>query len=96
MSMLLLFPDQQSMSAVRFNKIGGQPRYNIAAVDTVTGVVKEWNPNANNIVYALTASAPTVFAGGDFTSINGKVRNIIASLNATTGRVTDWSRMLMA
>jgi len=70
---------------------GGQTRNHIAAIDAATGAATDWNPNANNTVYALAVSGSTVYAGGDFTSIGGQMRNNIAALDASTGAATDWN-----
>ncbi len=81
-----------------FTSIGGQTRNRIAALNATSGAATGWNPNASNPanpgftdVFALRVSGPTVYAGGDFTSIGGQTRNHIAALNATTGAATGWN-----
>jgi hypothetical protein len=78
-----------------FSSIGGQARNYIAALDATTGLATAWDPNASggsgaSIVFALAVSEPTVYAGGEFTSIGGQTRNYIAALDATTGLATAW------
>ncbi len=80
-----------------FTSIGGQPRNNIAALDTETGLATAWNPNAggglysDNSVDALAVSGTTVYAGGGFTTIGGQPQNYIAALDAGTGLATAWN-----
>jgi len=74
-----------------FKIINGKERHNIAELDS-TGVATSWNPNASDIVYGLAVSGDnsTVYAGGQFTSIGGAPRNMLAALSTTTGLATDW------
>ena len=82
-----------------FSSIGGQVRNAIAALDASTGRATAWNPNASlgadaefgADVYALAVSGSTVYAGGNFSSIGGVVRNNIAALDASTGEATVWN-----
>lgn len=68
-------------------------RNRLAAIDTATGDVTGWNPNANGAVVALAASTDgtRLFAGGDFTSIGGKSRSRLAKLYTGTGQVSSWN-----
>jgi len=81
----------------KFTSIGGQTRNNIAAIDTATGQVTAWNPDAGGgssqhaNVYALAVSGSSVYVGGNFTSIGGQTRNYLAALDATTGLATAWN-----
>jgi hypothetical protein len=72
------------------NSIGGQARNYIAALNATTGNSTAWNPNADNVVWALAVSGSTVYAGGDFTTIGGQARNRIAALDAA-GNATAWN-----
>ena len=74
-----------------FDTIHSVVRNNIAALDATTGEPTAWNPNANSGVQTLTVSGTTVYAGGDFTIIDGQSRNHIAALDATTGNATSWN-----
>ena len=50
-----------------------------------------WNPNpTNGGVYAILASGPTVYIGGDFQTIGGQWVPGLAAIDAVTGNVTDW------
>jgi uncharacterized delta-60 repeat protein len=68
------------------NSIGGQIRNRIARLDAVTGLADSFDPNANDIVYAITAQADgKILANGQFTTIGGQTRNNIGRLDAATG-----------
>lgn len=75
-----------------FTQIGGQPRNYLAAINTVTGQVTDWDPNANQAVLKLMLSQDdsTLYVGGSFTSISTTTRNYIAALNTATSTLTDW------
>ena len=80
-----------------FERMGGETRHAIAAVDGVTGAVLDWNPDAVNvgpdlvIVEDLAVVENTVYACGTFTSIGGQPRLRIAALDASTGQATGWN-----
>jgi hypothetical protein len=78
-----------------FTSFQGLPRTGLAAVDTVTGVVTDWNPEpvlANyQGIQALAVSGSTVYVAGDFASIGGQPRLGLAALDATTGAATAWN-----
>lgn len=74
-----------------FTMIGGQNRRNIAALDTASGTLIDWNPNANKNVSAIVQNGNTVYVGGYFDSIGGQNRNLIAALDAASGSVTAWN-----
>ncbi len=83
-----------------FNKIGGQERNNIAALDTSTGLATEWNPDVNNPydpsydtlrALALSHDGSILYVGGNFNNIGGQKRNYIAALDTKTGLATKWN-----
>jgi hypothetical protein len=77
-----------------FTSIGGQPRNNIAALNTSDATATAWNPSAESSshpeVKALALSGSTVYAGGAFSAIGGQRRFSIAALDTATGTATDW------
>jgi hypothetical protein len=80
-----------------FSQIGGQSRSLIAALDATTGAATEWNPNiVGELAYVecLVSSGNLVYVGGHFGYIGGydldHRRTELASVDATTGQVTDW------
>jgi hypothetical protein len=67
------------------------PRSNAAAIDLTTGQPTSWNPNVNATVQVLAVSGSTVYAGGDFTTVNGGTpRNRLAAFDASTGTASSW------
>ncbi|MBD0255853.1 MAG: T9SS type A sorting domain-containing protein [Cytophagales bacterium] len=79
-----------------FDKIGGQSRFCIAALDLTTGAATAWNPgmgegNAAYSINAVAVGAKTVYVGGTFQNIGGRVRNNIAAIDAVTGQPTAWN-----
>jgi hypothetical protein len=80
----------------RFTSISGQPRTSLAKLATTgSGAVDaNWTPapNGGSVVYALAASGPDLFVGGDFMAIGGQSRGGLAKLATTgTGAVdTNW------
>jgi hypothetical protein len=73
-----------------FTKVKGFSRTRLAALGTTsTARLGTWRANPNSTVRALTIS-PTgkrVFAGGDFTRVNGKVHNHLVAV-ATAGGIS--------
>jgi hypothetical protein len=72
------------------NEQGGQ---HLAAVDGVSGTLdSDWYPVANGTVRTLLPSSDgkSVYAGGDFTAINGRTRPYLALLNSAVGNVRSW------
>lgn len=75
-----------------FQKIGGQSKAKIAAVDATTGAVLSFTPPAflsdsNSVPYieSLAQSGSKLFIGGDITSVAGQTRNGFAVLDAVSG-----------
>ena len=66
-------------------------RRNLAAVDATTGLARPWDPDADGVVNVLTIGAGTVFAGGDFATVNRTTpRQRLASFDAQSGAATAW------
>jgi trimeric autotransporter adhesin len=68
----------------------GVPRNNLAALDTTTGQVLPFNPNANGEVHALAVASGTIYLGGAFTTVGGKSRTRLAAVDSN-GAVTGWA-----
>ena len=76
-----------------FDVMDGQPRADLAAVDYTGAVDPTWTPSADDRVRVLTPAPDglSIFAGGDFLSINGDTsQKILARLDATTGQPLPW------
>lgn len=69
------------------------PRANFAAIDPVTGGPLPFRADVNKQVWdiAVSPDAATVYAVGDFTSVNGSTRRRAAAVNATSGSVQQWN-----
>ena len=77
-----------------FDRVGGQERHNLAAIDTKTGLATNWNPQqVEGTVRALSSSpdGSILYVGGNFNSIGGQERNYLAAIDTKTGLVTDWN-----
>jgi len=67
------------------NSIGGAARNRIARLDGTTGLADSFDPNAEEVVYAIAVQGDgKILAGGGFTSIGGQTRNRFARLNNDT------------
>lgn len=78
-----------------FGIIGGLARQRLALLDATSGAaVPAFDAPADEPVNALALGGPggasLLFVGGEFTNIGGRIRLHLASLDATTGAVTDW------
>ncbi len=71
-----------------FSEIGGEARNNLAAVDTTTGLVTDFNPDVNSMVFSLSLDGTTLYIGGTFTQAGGEARTGLAAIDTTTGLVT--------
>ena len=70
----------------------GGIRTNAAAFDAVNGALLPWNPSPNAPVFALTSLGGTIYAGGDFSTVNGAIdRNFLAAFNSGNGAATAWN-----
>ena len=81
----------------RFEHMGGAPRYKLGSVDVVSGLATSFAPvPATGIVgtwpwiRSLAIGPGVVYAGGEFTSINGLSRTRLAALDPATGAPTSW------
>ncbi len=74
-----------------FRSINGQSRNHAGAVDSVSGAVSGWHPNADGIIETLLNFGGAVYAGGRFTSIGGQTRTNLAALDPATGLATGWN-----
>jgi hypothetical protein len=75
-----------------FDTMNGLPRHRFAALDSSTGVVTAWDPNANEYANALVVTPWAVYAGGQFTTVNGgTARNYLAAFDPVTGLANAWN-----
>jgi hypothetical protein len=81
-----------------FDRIGGQDRANLAALDAGTGAVKaDWSPAGvakagdKPAVRAILPACGAVYVGGWFDSAGGQPRENLAALDPATGLATPWA-----
>jgi hypothetical protein len=83
-----------------FRTMGGQPKQLLAAVDAATGSVRAWDPHVSSVYYdydvdpcvsALAIAGDRLYVAGHFTRAGGEMRGGIASLDLSTGGVSDWN-----
>lgn len=90
-------PDGRRLYVVgAFTTVNGATRNRIVAFDTVTGAVDTaFSASAGGEVFAVTASASTVYFGGNFSSAGGVARpGRAAAASAATGATTPWAPVL--
>ncbi|MDQ4040600.1 MAG: PQQ-like beta-propeller repeat protein, partial [Actinomycetota bacterium] len=79
-----------------FDRLGGQNRANLAALDAGTGGVHGWNPGITRLgdkptVHAILPACGAVYAGGWFDTAGGQARENLAALDPATGAATGWN-----
>jgi hypothetical protein len=81
----------------RFTQVGAgflnQTRNRFAAISN-QGDVLVWNPNANGTVRTMTIKDNLLYAGGDFTQVDGDTRQYIAAIDVETGRPSSWNPVM--
>lgn len=90
-------PDGSRLYVVgAFTTVNGAARSRIAAFDTTTGnVVTAFDASANGELFAVGASASTVYFAGNMTSAGGVSRpGRAAAATAATGATTAWAPVL--
>jgi len=83
-----------------FTSIGGQERYQLAALDAETGLATDWNPAPHHScdncygyspdVTVIVPSDSTVYVAGAFDTIGGQARYHLAEIDINTGLATAW------
>ncbi len=70
-----------------FTSIGNVTRNRLARINS-NGTLNSWNPNVNNTVRCMVLNGPTLYIGGDFTTVNGQPRSRLAGVSTATGAPT--------
>ena len=80
---LLLQGDGKIVVGGNFTKLGGQPRANLARLNSNGSLDTTFNPGADSTVYCLALQADgKLLAGGYFLTLGGQPRSRIGRLNA--------------
>ncbi|MCC6302293.1 MAG: chitobiase/beta-hexosaminidase C-terminal domain-containing protein [Gammaproteobacteria bacterium] len=90
---VLLLDGARLYAGGEFTAMGALARNRIAALDTaVTGGITDpaWDPGAGGTVEALALAGGVLYAGGEFSSVNGVTRRNLAALDLATGTATAW------
>jgi len=78
-----------------FTKVGNQNRNCLAAADSATGRVTDWDPaprgNFSTEVSVLLIDGETLYVGGNFSNISGQARENLASFSTRNGLLSDWN-----
>jgi hypothetical protein len=82
----------------QFDKIAGQTRNGLAALETATGAANAFNPITESdpayygeFLCGLAVDGNYIFVCGGFTEIGGQKRNGLALLNISDGSATGWN-----
>ncbi len=74
-----------------FSQIGGETRYNFAAVSTVNASLYNWSPAFNGTIYSLVSKNNALYVAGTFTHTSGSVVfNNIVRFNMSSGTPSNW------
>ncbi len=93
----LLVVDDSVYVGGTFTMIGGHAHTWIAELDRATGLATDWNPDiiseeyGDSGILCFAYSDSTLYAGGFFSNVDGRVRSNLVAFNASTGVVTDWA-----
>jgi hypothetical protein len=75
-----------------FDRVGGQPRSNLAAVDATTGSPSSWNPHVTGgFVYSILPACGAVYVGGGFSHVGGQAREFLVAVDPVSGAPTSWN-----
>ncbi len=73
-----------------FSGLGGQPRYCLGAVDSITGEATPWNPQVDDMVETMAMQGDTLYLGGWFSHVGNTPRNYLAAVDIG-GVLLDWN-----
>lgn len=73
-----------------FTEIGGLTRWGLAAIDSATGRILDWNPGLDQPISRMYKRGDRLFICGNFTQVAGQARSRIASFDLRTGALEPW------
>ena len=74
-----------------FTEVGGKPRQNFAAVDTLSGAPTNLVFDFDRPVLSFALVREIVYAAGSFTTVNGQIRPGLAALDLRRNTLSDWN-----
>ncbi|MBS1895033.1 MAG: PKD domain-containing protein [Actinobacteria bacterium] len=74
-----------------FTKVGGEARTRLAAFDTVSGLLRAWNPGLGATGDVILARGSGVLVGGVFQTACGEPRQNLAALDSSTSQLLPWN-----
>jgi hypothetical protein len=60
-------------------------------VDAGTGAATTWDPNPDNVVFALALGGSTLYVGGEFSTLDGQSRSLAGAFDTATGNLSGWA-----
>ncbi|MES2389166.1 MAG: T9SS type A sorting domain-containing protein [Bacteroidota bacterium] len=88
----IMSDDKHVYVSGRFRTIARKQVHNFAALDLVTGLPADSLSVCMGAqkIYAMAMQGNSIYLGGNFKSIGGKMRYGLASFYAANGQITDW------
>lgn len=74
-----------------FTTVGSATRSNLARINSSDALVDAFDPVVSSTVKSLAVDSNYAAVGGDFTSLNGYLRNRLAQIDLSTGEATDFN-----
>ncbi|MGH8976486.1 MAG: PKD domain-containing protein, partial [Acidimicrobiia bacterium] len=74
-----------------FDRVNGEVRTRVAAIDAQTGALRPWNPAPNGRVDAIAVHGNVVYLGGDFTRLGTVARMRLAAVDASSAALLPWA-----
>ena len=75
-----------------FERLGGQERRSLAAVNIGDGAVTPWNPTVDGSSGGSSwYQDSTIYVGGVFAAVGGRPRESLAAVDATSGAALTWN-----
>lgn len=76
----------------QFGQVAGLARTNLAAVNSSTGFITLWDPQASGVaVRALAIAGNTIYATGAFNFLGGQARQGLGAVDNVFGLATPWA-----
>src|SRR4051794_10018514 len=77
-----------------FDRVAGLIRHGLVHIRPDRTVDPDFHPDTNGTVWAMTRRGSTLYVGGSFSVVGGRVRRGLAAIDIATGAPTPWAPML--